>query len=95
MGIDKIEGIGNNTFSSGDWAVENEIVEIGAEQRKVTLSGVGLERSLDCGGNNFLLIDNKSDRAGAAEDSNTDQQAVFRCPCGSSSACTEPYSQTN
>lgn len=65
-----------STFGASIGAVEEEIIEIGAEKRKATLAGVALQGGVDDGGDELRLVDNEADRAGAAEHRDGDQKPV-------------------
>lgn len=64
------------TFSSSIGAVKDEIIEIGAENRQSALASVRFKRGINNGCDEFLFVNNESDRTGATEDGNTYQQSV-------------------
>lgn len=80
MRVHTTNEIGNSryiyTFVSGNGAVEHEIVEVGAEDRKPTLTCVGLQRGLDHGADELSLIHHEPDRARAAQNGDANQQAA-------------------
>ena len=50
------------TFRSSIWAVEEEIIEIGSENRKPTLTSVGFEGGVDDRSDELVLTHHESDR---------------------------------
>nr|POF23620.1 hypothetical protein CFP56_30341 [Quercus suber] len=53
------------TFRSSIWAVEEEIIEIGSENQKPTLTGIGFKGSVNDRSDKLVLTHHKSDRTGS------------------------------
>lgn len=64
------------TIRSRIGAVEKEVIKIRPENRKPTLTSIGLEGGVDHSGDKLALIDNETDRTGAAQHRNTHQEPV-------------------
>ena len=52
------------TFRSSIWAVEEKIIEIGSENRKLTVTGVGFEGGVNDRNDKLVLTHHESDRTG-------------------------------
>lgn len=55
--------------------VEKEVIEIRSEDREAALACIGAEGGVDNSSNQLLLIDKETKRAGAAENTDTDEKA--------------------
>ena len=64
------------TISSGIGEIEEEIIKIGAENRKAALTGVGFQGGVDDSTHELVLVHNKPNRSSAAEDRDADQEPV-------------------
>lgn len=64
------------TIWSSIRAVEKEIIEIRSKNRKPTLPGVGFEGGVDHRADKLVLINHETDRTGATQHSDTNQEPV-------------------